>query len=989
MKKKTIFLGALLASASLMFLSSCVHKPANKTTNTVTTPVTTDTTPVTNTGTDPVTTGTKPVTTAVVEDTYVETALFNNALLRITIADKKIDTIESIGAEYVIYKPVYINNKIAFLRALNTRTITSIQTKYYEVELNNLFDDIIFHVDENNNFSIIENKISNMYYLYNFSNGKGVNKLTVSADGKITKNLSTSTKDWNPIVTDNSVSFSGKSSGKNVDIDYSFTDSNVNATFSKNGVIEQQFELTKEANKIRFTLEGNFENFDYKYDLNADGLISRGENTIYSEGETTKVVYEYNYNSNKRLFSINCPTTSEVETFEYDDKNRLTKDTNGTSSIISYTYDDKGILVSQKDISSPYGNTYTIESYNDNLQKLQELEIGGHGKHRYIYTYDALGRNVTYFDNYYPNPELETYVTLYESGHAYIQNGEIQYSYQFGTDGKILNGSKNEYEVEGNKEINRYYSSTGVRDVWNIKSETSYEETETGSISETISYNAGVKKTRKVVTETVDTDGNPLTITRESKFDGDTEYDVMESTFSIFDTINGSILQTVSYDGVLASKSYTIKKAGVIDYIYAESYANGHINSSTKASYAYDEDGNKVATRTETSKYEEFNDEYLVSEYKDSRCDTDGTVYYEETIVYEYNLDNMIDTETITLSKKNVLGSMVETNKYVVHSYNYVSGSFHEYIWNYNVASDETKTHSYDLSLFYDSEGKIWKQLRFIYSGDTIIEDPSQTEYYKYNGDGTLSQTEIIEGASDVISDYIYEDGKLVKITHKKSENGYIIAETDVNDFGHVETKSSSYIDSNDEEVISIEKKYTINLFGELVLYKITDYNESSNADIIAGTKVITSRRGVETVFAYDIYTGYSYMEEQISKFTAYTYNDGEKDIIGYYQETDRHYFEDMTLKTNDRKKYTLDGVLMSKTTSSTVRTDIDTITSTTITYAEDGETPTMTEIGVVEYEYGTNNQISSKMTRIDHTKNDETTNYVWNYTTGEWELVE
>ena len=173
MKKKNILLGILLSGATIFSLASCgTKKPANTTSDPVTsTPIVTTDNPVTSTPvTEPVTGPvTTPTTTDVVEDTYVETALFNNALLRITIVDKKIDTIESLGTVYTVYKPVYINNKIAFLRALSTINNTGVYSKYYEVELNNLFDGIIFHVDDKNNFSIIENKPNYNYYAYDFT----------------------------------------------------------------------------------------------------------------------------------------------------------------------------------------------------------------------------------------------------------------------------------------------------------------------------------------------------------------------------------------------------------------------------------------------------------------------------------------------------------------------------------------------------------------------------------------------------------------------------------------------------------------------------------------------------------------------------------------------------------------------------------------------------------------------------------------------------
>ena len=748
--------------------------------------------------------------------------------------------------------------------------------------------------------------------------------------------------------------------------------------------------MKKEANKLYFKLNSSYDNFDFEFDLHADGLISRGENTTIIDGITSKTVYEYSYNSNKRLVSINCPTTSQVETLEYDDKNKLTMYRFGTSKIIEYTYDNNGVLIGTKDLTSPYGNSNTIELYNDNFQVLQQLEMGGHGKHRHLYTFDSLGRQLTYIDKYYPNPDSEaTYEILYEGGNAYYEDGYMEYTYQFGTGGAISYGSKHEYRVDGYKEINKYYTSTGVRDVWNITSETSYEKIDSGSIKETISYNAGVKTTRVVITETVDDDGYPLTIRRENKFDGDTEYDVYETTTSVIDVENNSTITINSKDGVLLTKTYDIKKAGIIYYELVENYVNNHIDVATKKSYCYDAAGKILAIRIETSEYSKINDEYLVLNYTDSRTDNDGNEYYLKTVEYEYNLDNRVDNETISIFKIDHLGIMQETKTYSQHSYNYISGQFHEYIWNYNVAADETKTHSYDSSLFYTSDGQVCKKLRFIYSDDTFVSEPSQTEYYMYNEDGTLRQYELETSTRTIISDYIYEDGKLVKIVTKNAITEAIVSETEVSGNTTMERIESSYMDSNDQEVINIENKYYLDLFGESVLYKVSYITEASNVELINGSNVVTSRRYVETIIQVNIYNGSSYTEEQISKLAAYPYNDGETDIEGYYQVTDRHYFEDGILKTNYREKCTLDGILISTMTAQTVRTDVDTTTSTNIEYLEDGKTPKTTEITVAEYEYGTNDQISFKKTTIDHTNNDETHTYNWNFSTGEWDLVE
>lgn len=995
MKKKTIFLGALIASASLMFLSSCVHKPANKTTNTGTTPVTTDTTPVTNTGVKP-TTDTSVTPTTVVEDVIVENALFNNSILRVKVANKKIKSIEQFGYDYTAYLPVYdSNNKISYFKVFSTNNsfISSnhVGSFFYELDTDNLLGNLIFHVDTNGNLVIIENKKD-----YNYNTGGVnidytkygcINKVTVSKDGKITKDLSTTDGAYSYLVSDDSIKFEGRNtSGKESKVEYTINDIfDLNLSVTEGSKTLTDLTLSVYDGNINMSYYALYSSSsgDYTFSFENNKLV--GTKKVY-DGTTTEI--EYMYDESNRLSTIHRKGASDVLSIEHNEVGKISKETYG-SSIDQYIFDNE-YRVGKKDPTSPYGNLNYISSYNENFQTLVRMENGGHGKQSYEFTYDEKGRETSYRNYYYTSPTSDERFLAYENLYTIGTNGELTCDiyYRYDSTGKVLEGTKTEYSTNGNKEIEKYYRVADVKDVWNLQRETTTEELENGVVTETTNYSNNLKTSYTRNSKIFDELGYQTTTTTIITYNESGEVTkTTEYVDGVYDAENNIYLKTTSEDGKVISKNYTAyadsNQNVALWRTYEEYDSNEELALSRHTTYETLDDGK--LTRVEEKTYVNG----LVSTYKDTKKEPDGTVYYEETIVYEYNLDNRIDTETITLSKKNVSGSMVETNKYVVHSYNYVSGSFHEYIWNYNVASDETKTHSYDLSIFYDSEGKIWKQLRFSYSGDTIIEDPSQTEYYKYNEDGTLSQYEIIKGASDVINDYIYEDGKLVKITSKRSESGNIIAETVVDDFGQVETNSSSYIDSNDEEVINIVKKYTINLFGELVLYKVIDYSESSNVEIIAGTKVITSRRGVETVFVYDIYTGDSYMEEQISKSTAYTYNDGEKDIIGYYLETDRHYFEDMTLKSNDRKKYTLDGVLMSTTISSTVRTDIDTITSTTINYAEDGETPTMTEIGVVEYEYGTNNQISSKMTRIDHTKNDETTHYVWNFTTGEWELVE
>ena len=87
MKKRKIFVGVLLAAATIS-LAACTKSP-KKTETTSTDPVTTDTTPVT-TGTTPITTGTDPVTTGTTPVTTDTTPVTTPAVDQITVTFHRI-----------------------------------------------------------------------------------------------------------------------------------------------------------------------------------------------------------------------------------------------------------------------------------------------------------------------------------------------------------------------------------------------------------------------------------------------------------------------------------------------------------------------------------------------------------------------------------------------------------------------------------------------------------------------------------------------------------------------------------------------------------------------------------------------------------------------------------------------------------------------------------------------------------------------------------
>ena len=119
MKKKTIFLGAFIASTALLLLTGCGKKNNNKDDDSSTSTKTQDvsgsasnnTSTTSNTGGDVITSQDGDVILNAQED-----AIFTDGVVRVTIREGKIQTIENFGDFYDRFIPVYKNNKISYLK---------------------------------------------------------------------------------------------------------------------------------------------------------------------------------------------------------------------------------------------------------------------------------------------------------------------------------------------------------------------------------------------------------------------------------------------------------------------------------------------------------------------------------------------------------------------------------------------------------------------------------------------------------------------------------------------------------------------------------------------------------------------------------------------------------------------------------------------------------------------------------------------------------
>ena len=997
MKKKTIFLGALIASASLMFLSSCVHKPANKTTNTGTTPVTTDTTPVTtNTGVKP-TTDTSVTPTTVVEDVIIENALFNNSILRVKVANKKIKSIEQFGYDYTAYLPVYdSNNKISYFKVFSTNNsfISSnhVSSLFYELDTDNLLGNLIFHVDTNGNLVIIENKKDNIYtggVNIDYTKYGYINKVTVSKDGKITKDLSTTDGAYSYSVSDDSIKFEGRNiSGKESKVEYTINDIfDLNLSVTEGSKTLTDLTLSVYDGNINMSYYALYSSSsgDYTFSFENDKLV--GTKKVY-DGTTTEI--EYMYDESNRLSTIHRKGASDVLSIEHNEAGKISKETYG-SSIDQYIFDNE-YRVGKKDPTSPYGNLSYISSYNENFQTLVRMENGGHGKQSYEFTYDEKGRETSYRNYYYASPTSDERFLAYENLYTFGTNGELTCDiyYRYDSTGKVLEGTKTEYSTNGNKEIEKYYRVADVKDVWNLQRETTTEELENGVVTETTNYSNNLKTSYTRNSKIFDELGYQTTTVTIITYNESGEVTkTTEYVDGVYDAENNIYLKTTSEDGKVISKNYTAyadsNQNVALWRTYEEYDSNEELALSRHTTYETLDDGK--LTRVVEKTYENG----LVSTYKDTKKEPDGTVYYEDIESYTYDENDEVATKTILINKLNALGNFVKSsNIYTEYSYTVVAGQENVYIRYYKINDDESKTHTKSELHVYNEDGLKLRVLEYDVISGVEQTTYSRATYYTYNEDDTLNKIEIA-ASNNYVQTFTYKDGALVSAVEVDDDTKEVVSVTEYNSDGKILTLYTYYKDSNGYDVVEENVMYYDIIFDEYVnclnvyrrIQKSVRQLESSSQEIVVGEQIS------ESFIDIDIFTGAGTQIMSVNKLNISSYQDGDNIIPGYTSERCVYYNVDGTSSEINYTKRNLDDVVIREYHTTFKYTDTEEIdTNVEHTYSDDS-TPLKTITQVTTYTLSPRDQTSNKKTEVDHTNNDETKSYIWNYTTGEWELDE
>ena len=992
MKKKTIFLGAFLASASLMLLAGCGKKNTNNKNDNTTTSV------VTSGDDDTSTSKTKTSTDSSHEDedTYVDDSLFNNSLLRINVVDNKIDTIEQFGMDYTIYMPVYdSNNKISFFRVFsndtNFRDRNDIGSCFYQVELDDLLADLVFHYDSNDNFSIIETK-NKRNRVNNVINDGYVNKVTFSKDGKITKDLSAQETSWECYSDDNMITFTGNPyPEQNIQYIYEINDSfDMEMTTLQNDETSASFKMERDGEDILYTYDSKYyyEKLRFKF---VEGALTEIINTPKGAGEATST--EYHYNADGKITAIHVKGTTRVLSVEYGLNGKILSETYDSYKT-QYIYDSKNVCVGSKDSNSTWGNSNEITQYNDDFQPLVKMENGGHGKQSHEYTYDEKGRQLSYQNYYYTNPTSEDRFLAYETSYRYNNNGVLieDISYSYDNSGNVTNGNKIEYLFEGNKTITKYYGCAGVKGVFNLVSERSYEETEDGSISEATSYNGTTKAYYEKVTVSKDLNGNRKEVTKQIEYNTDgSEKTVTDITKGTLEDDDSVTYVSVYKNGNLYQNTYVEwtdfnEKSNVVTYTYDQTGEAIHYKE--ESTYEYD-GTDLVAIKDESYEYENGN----IASYQDLRRDMDGEVYYQRDVEYTYDSKNLIKAIDEEISKLNDSDEFVTERKFINYLTNQgtnTSSQKFDYYEVYSVDDDDNKTALEGVQITYNARGLASVERHYKATNGVIPDDYTSAKWYTYDEFDNVGLISIYE--DDGV------DGLYLKESFVYDEDGNLLSSEIKNDDTNVVVETASY-DANGKEVITYEYEtdaygyqmirrtydYYKLLFGEYVLYEKMTETESAITTIVEGSsdKIKIGEQRSGHVIEVDIYSGSSRLTMQYSEIDRDTYVDGTETKEGYTSRKETYYNQQGKFVGNSYVKKNLDSQIVEEYTTEVTYTDVETDVNTRYLY--ENEVLTTTIIETRKYDLTSRDESSAEKTVIDHTNNDDTRYYRWDYELGDW----
>ena len=170
-----------------------------------------------------------------------------------------------------------------------------------------------------------------------------------------------------------------------------------------------------------------------------------------------------------------------------------------------------------------------------------------------------------------------------------------------------------------------------------------------------------------------------------------------------------------------------------------------------------------------------------------------------------------------------------------------------------------------------------------------------------------------------------------------------------------------------------------------ILLYEKMTETESAITTTLVGSidtiKIGEQRSG--HVIEVDIYSGSSRVTMQYSEIDRDTYVDGTETKEGYTSRKETYYNQQGKFARNSFVKKNLDDQIVEEYTTEVTYTDVETDVNTRYLY--ENEVLTTTIIETRKYDLTSRDESSAEKTVIDHTNNDDTRYYIWDYELGDW----
>ncbi|MCR5350579.1 MAG: hypothetical protein K6E20_06285 [Acholeplasmatales bacterium] len=807
MKKKKIFVGALIAAFSCAMLVGCGKKNTNKNDDVVDT--TSNGSSDTSTSTSASTSNTSDTSTSTKGNTDEEGVVYNNyslstGVLKVGMKDKKIESISLFSNNYQLFVPEYVGNKISFVKQY-TFDINS-ENFYKEIELGNICEKLSFYYD-GDDFVFAENNNKNLNDFgvpYAVSddvlNSGNLNRIIFKKDGTIEEKLTTQdikANPWSFDVDDNLITLNRKYYNRS--IEYNFTDPfNVTTTYLSDDTISSKIEATLDDGELTLALDdGRGSSSELVPVLKALAVLdstsmkvsftpSSVTATEYS-GTKASFVTEYQFTNNRlsKKITANLDETNSITEYIYSETNNLLNDVKSYISTkagevstlrhIYYKYDDKGIIseiekVDEYDVKA----LYKILSYDNNyLPTLYQFKPNSSSSnYEYEIEYDDLYRFTDKKKYYYQQTGLDTFVKKLSEwdGYYYDEVGEYgNFVVAFSDGNTVVGGVKVIYfydEKRQNMGVNVFTPSGTLNDIRWI--ENTYSKTEiNGDITKSTSrsFSNGILLSEFVNINEYEGEDEDRVVKKNTQTTtyyevdatSETGYKVTKTTSKITDLIGENEYKETYKENNILIYEETRKQQYFddepnkgfrdVESIHKEYEANGvDIKSEYKEIYTYnDVEDWSYSTTTKHYDYFDWYEDYLLT-----------TITHENNInkiieSYDPPCEDIIEKKIIYRNPETLEIDTYDIAKYT-YSENIVALDYYHCDSDGNISDKPymAEINQYNGSLIINSS-------KYLYIDSLLDSEPFEQTIYTYNKDKELisKKTTTFDSTSDNLKIYI------------------------------------------------------------------------------------------------------------------------------------------------------------------------------------------------------------------------------------------